>query len=457
MKKLLFICLTTLLFLKLGPAYAAISPTPVAGHSVLYSTSVDESFTWKLKLIENAQYSIEMSTGYAAGKSFDQVLALFEKKMQENPSLTIHLLITDVPIMSESQKTRIANLATTYYDRFFYRIDGFTPGIINKKLYTLENHMKFMVVDESYFLLGGSNLLDSDVNVTKEGLIGGALPKAYSDSDIVGKGPQAATLRNDFFQIYAMYDNDIDLTAATTEYRTPDSRFFTIPQEDRAFVLDFETSPKLVQDASIIARVSGPRYNYGAIGKALNLKILLATSSIDMGQLYFFPYDTLYNSIVIASGRGIKISLITNGAGPNAPGSTIMYAHASRNNYFPIMVGREYSTFDGIKAAKAQVLNPNIYEYNVKDVLYHNKVTVIDNNITFIGSYNYGIKSQVSDFEVSLEVHSPAFATQVKTKLIADRSLSRKVSKDEALNYYYSPLYKMADFTESIIFDGRVG
>jgi phosphatidylserine/phosphatidylglycerophosphate/cardiolipin synthase-like enzyme len=439
------------------PNIVPMSRTPVEGHSVLYSQSVDETLDWKLKLIENAQYSIEMSTGYASGTSFDRLLTLLEAKMGDTPELKVHLLITDVPTMSSRQKEWIKRIATTYPDRFFYRIDGFIPGVTDKKFYTFENHMKFMIVDESYFLLGGSNLLDSDVNVTKEGLIGGILPKAYADSDIVGRGPEATTLRKDFFQIYSIYEKGISLNDVKNEYRDENNRYFTISRDNRAFVEDFEYSPKLINDAAIIARVSGPRYKYESIGKAINSRIKKATQSIDMGQLYFFPYEALYDSIVAASDRGVSISLITNGLGSNAPGSTVMYAHGSRVNYFPVMVGEEFSVWDGIAASKAKVKNPNIYEYNVKDVLYHNKVTVIDDLITFVGSYNYGVKSQVADFEVSLEVHSPGFAGQVKNKLIEDRKQSKKITRTEAIDYYYNPLYKMADYTESIIFDGRVG
>ena len=80
------------------------------------------------------------------------------------------------------------------------------------------------------------------------------------------------------------------------------------------------------------------------------------------------------------------------------------------------------------------------FEYDVKDILYHKKVMVVDRRYTIIGSYNLGIRSDMSDYELVFLIDSEEVAETALKVLRRDLILSREVSPELARSWYFDPV-----------------
>jgi len=70
-----------------------------------------------------------------------------------------------------------------------------------------------------------------------------------------------------------------------------------------------------------------------------------------------------------------------------------------------------------------------IYRYEAG--FLHQKVLLIDDDLTSVGTANLDNRSFRLNFEVSLVVFDPDFAKQVETMLLADFAVSRRVIAGE--------------------------
>ena len=121
---------------------------------LLVSNVSDESFEWKKELIRNAESSIELSGNFAGGQPFQEVLALIETRMREKPNLRVHLILSrdllenpDIEKLRELAKS--PNFSYLITDRIYTPLP--TP-------HSEENHVKMLVVDGKYFVVGGSGI-----------------------------------------------------------------------------------------------------------------------------------------------------------------------------------------------------------------------------------------------------------------------------------------------------------
>lgn len=151
------------------------------------------SYSAKKALIASAKNSIEIIGSYAGGVHFQEVLDIIESKLEENTGLRVHILFC--PDMSTQEDfDRVASLKKRYPGFFEYCI---SPAKLSFSApHTRENHSKLIVVDEKYFVLGGTSIF-SRLNKEQASLkeeethltcAAGMLEKSVQDMDAVGRG-----------------------------------------------------------------------------------------------------------------------------------------------------------------------------------------------------------------------------------------------------------------------------
>ncbi len=438
-----------------------------SGHSVYVTKSTDDTTWWKLELLRNAKQTIEMSAGFAGGDIFLKVLAIFQEQLAKNPNIQIHLMISqNSGLLSDGEKSQLSDLAKRYPNNLHFQVNSPSGLMIQAKgVYTTENHMKIIIIDEKYFLLGGTNLIDNqshglvDQGYKPDRIQDAFLPRASRDMDVVISGSMAKVLREEFFQIYELFKSGKSLRDNAGPIYFTETRKTPVKEEGRAVLEAFERNPEVVKNANVYGLVSGPRFQNHLIGQLYDHYVSSAEYSIDLAHMYFFPIDKIYNHLVDAAKRNIRINVITNGVrlkSSAANASFATYVYINRVNYVPIIFGRTFNFWQKDDAKKAKQNDTKIYEFNVDYTLFHKKVMVVDNRYSMIGSYNLGKKSENSDFEVEVVIDSIEVADKILEVLENDKKLADTVTVNQAIDWHFSFFYNMMKAFESFFFDGII-
>jgi hypothetical protein len=391
-------------------------------HSVLVSEHGQESTFWKLELIKNAKQSIELSGSFCGGKAFRDGLESMRSEMKRNKVLKVHI-ISNPEFLHKEDIELAGTLKKQFPGRFNFLISDARTEYF-PRLQTVENHVKLLVVDEQYFVIGGSGFREAlnhkaDGTDKKDNIIRSfadkIFPRYWRDNDVVCRGALAKTLRLEFFKLYAKHAYRMKQDNALV------NRYFAIdPLREVAHVSAFETQQKKIDDVSMKVVVGSPKSSENAITREYCelLKKARPWEEVHIGNMLFNPAPALYKEIGEAVKRGVKVQVITNGIHSGTSKILHLFCWPNRLRYFPLM-----------KMAKNK--NFSIYEFHLPDGKYHSKTWVVGNK-SICGSYNWGEKSHKSDDEVAVVIESEKVARAIKAILRKDKDLSVKISENEA-------------------------
>lgn len=390
---------------------------------ILISQNVQESTAWKMKLIEHAQQSIELSGCFCGGKVFDACLKLIKERLSTHPKLQVRILSMS-DLVTASNRELIQMLKTEFPTQFHYletsRRIQFFPQIK-----TFENHEKILIVDEKYFVIGGSNLSDESNRTTTEvealthlSFVEWLIGAGMNDIDAVVSGPLARLVRLDFYRLWAkwktyqMFGEGSPLIPS--EYFKLDS-----PDSEPATIPEFDTHPRVIDNVKMFF-VSGETEDVERNMCAQTLQQLFdgAQQTIFIGNMVFNE-DKLIDHLHAATLRNVCVTVITNGNryGESSIGKRALGA-ANRCNY--PRLSKNGAIF---------------YEYDIPAEVYHKKVAVIDKEMTVIGSMNISTKSVACDDESMLVIDSKEVAQTMEKILAEDIAHSAKVPGEEIDTY----------------------
>lgn len=421
---------------------SAIAAPFVMGHDVLVARTPEETLLWKKELIKSANCSIEFFAGFTGGPLLEETLLLFEVELARKPELTVHFFVASCPLFGWADQRKVELFAQRYPGRFHYLIRGMSALRCGMGLVTSENHIKLLIVDEKYLVVGGTNLFHchSRSQVPKDlkwdGVVDHFNPKACMDMDMVIKGPIVSSLRTELFELWALYESCADLKDEC-RFEAEETRFFAVLPPEATVVQAFEENARVIRDVPVKAIVSGPRRSLGACSAEYARLVSEAQHSIDLMHMYISPVEEVHNSLIEASRRGVAITLITNGAGDACPMVTKAIGAYNRPNILPLLLGRKFRMNERAQAEASQALECTAYAYEVEDTLYHKKVMVLDDRISVIGSYNLGHKSHYGDYEIVVEVDSPELAQQIKQVMKQDIACAHLCSREELTEWYF--------------------
>ncbi|MEM1069000.1 MAG: phospholipase D-like domain-containing protein, partial [Planctomycetota bacterium] len=119
---------------------------------------------------------------------------------------------------------------------------------------------------------------------------------------------------------------------------------------------------------------------------------------------YFVPDEQLMSALQLAGLRGVDVRLLI----PENPDQKLVY----------------YSSFSYLE--EAEKAGVKVYRYQ-KGFL-HQKVMLVDDKFSSIGTVNFDNRSMRLNFEVTMLIGSESFAKEVETMLEADFENSRLAS-----------------------------
>lgn len=438
-----------------------------SGHDILVTENADETTEWKYELLRNAKCSIELSAGLSGGKVLQNMLAIIKDKLTTNPVIRVHVLVSDSIMLKDADRSELLSLSEAFPERFQALINANTGLIMQEgRVHTTENHIKLLIVDEKYFILGGTNSFENlcrgapPADNIAEDFLDGFLSPAVRDMDIVVSGSKMShKLRHEFYALFHHYQTGASMRNDAGPYMPSQTDYFPIRAEARTSIPLFDSHPCVVKNASLYAVISGPRHQLHMAGNLYASLIDKAQFSIELGQLYFFPVLSIQTALQNASQRGVMISLITNGLNKRLQLSTALiplYGYLNRSNYLPLIMGRHYAFWEYLQAKLDTPNSATVHEYDVQHALYHKKVMTVDQRYALIGSYNLGAKSENADFEVIAMIDSPEVALHIERVLIQDKTSSKRVAVSEATTWYFDPFYRLTRWAQSTFLDGIV-
>lgn len=401
-----------------------------------------KSLEWALELINASHQSIEISNTFLGGEVGLQILQAVEKRMASS-SIRVHLIFHPLYVDAKIKAT-LQRLATNYPKRFFYLFSSEIPST-HQEITSTGNHVKLMVFDEKYFIVGGTNFFDQGCTVGLEtpekeppsSIF--AICSAARDSDVVGQGEVALDLRNTFFQLYAFWEKyqSTKIFELTLDHLAHWNHYFPISKKMPIANIQAE---EMVEVTSM-KRVFGVPFDIpNKIATEYISLISQAKESLFLGNLYFHPHDELMEALISAVNRGVNMQAITNGSYDGVtPKITTCFAWANRMSYTPLFYGRYYYFWQYTDVYRSPLKKTKIYEYLVKDTIYHKKTMVIDDRYLVIGSFNLGLKSRIGDFELILVIDSPKVAKKMLEVYEIDKEHAKAITPEQANIWYFDP------------------
>jgi cardiolipin synthase len=132
--------------------------------------------------------------------------------------------------------------------------------------------------------------------------------------------------------------------------------------------------------------------------------ILSAKTRVWIASPYFVPDNAIINALQVAALKGVDVRIIL----PGRPDKRILYL----------------ASFSFIPPLLAV---PGITIYRYSPGFMHQKVMIIDNHTSIIGSANFDNRSFYLNFEMNLVIKNKNFTSRVEKMLLDDLGHSRQV------------------------------
>src|SRR5450830_14950 len=248
-------------------------------------------------------------------------------------------------------------------------------GWLNRFQVNFRNHRKVVVVDGLVGFVGGHNVGDEYL---------GAKPplSPWRDTHVQVSGPVVACLQESFAEDW-----------------------FWASRKLPPLIL-----PESYPDDGVLCQLlaSGPADSVETCSLFFVEAIHAARERVWITSPYFIPDEAVFAALRLAVLRGVDVRLLL----PSRPDHRIVYAASS---------------LYAIEAVRAGV---RVFRY--RPGFLHQKVVLVDSEISAIGSANMDNRSFRLNFEVMLLTVDEAFAQQVEHMLLDDFAQAHEVSQEES-------------------------
>jgi cardiolipin synthase len=248
-------------------------------------------------------------------------------------------------------------------------------GLFNRFQVNFRNHRKIVVVDGLLGFVGGHNVGDEYL---------GANPKLspWRDTHVKLSGPVVACLQESFAEDW-----------------------FWASRELPPLIL-----PDAYADNGVLCQVlaSGPADAQETCSLFFVEAIHAATRRVWITTPYFIPDEAVSAALRLAVLRGVDVRILL----PSRPDHKVVYAASS------------LFAFQAVKAG--------VRMFRYSPGFLHQKVVLVDHEISAIGSANMDNRSFRLNFEIMLLTVDEAFAQKVEAMLEADFALSREITVEDS-------------------------
>ncbi len=250
-----------------------------------------------------------------------------------------------------------------------------TQGSGNRFQLNFRNHRKIVVTDGEVGWVGGHNVGNEYLGHDKK------LPN-WRDTHVRIDGPAALSLQLSFLE---------DWYWATGEQ------------------IEVAWQAKRAEggNAHVLILPSGPADDLETCGLMYQQAIHAAKKRIWIASPYFVPDEGTIAALSLAVLRGADVRILI----PDIPDHKLVY----------------YSAF----AFLGPLLNQGMHVYRYLPGFIHEKVFLVDNTLSGVGTANLDNRSFRLNFEVTALIHDEAFAREMEAMFEADFAVSRRMTATE--------------------------
>ncbi|BBP80313.1 cardiolipin synthase [Pseudomonas gingeri] len=248
-------------------------------------------------------------------------------------------------------------------------------GWLNRFQVNFRNHRKVVVVDGLTGFVGGHNVGDE--------YLGSRPPLSpWRDTHVQVSGPVVACLQESFAEDW-----------------------FWASRQLPPLIL-----PDAYPDDGVLCQLlaSGPADPFETCSLFFVEAIHAARERVWITSPYFIPDEAVFAALRLAVLRGVDVRLLL----PSRPDHRIVYAASS------------LYAFEAVRAGV------RVFRYGPG--FLHQKVVLVDNEISAIGSANLDNRSFRLNFELMLLTVDEAFASEVENMLLKDFDLAREVTREDS-------------------------
>lgn len=420
----------------------------LTNNRVLATKDSAETTRWKLDLMRSAEHSIELSGSYCGGKPFQDALAIIEERLRAKPRLKVRIIAAG-SMLERADRSKLRQLEQTWPSRFHclttdMKFRAFTdPDSSLPLIHTVENHVKVLVVDEKYVVIGGSNLQtnlcgagDAFVKPSENASMQEKMLHWMGhtrDMDVVMEGPEIAkTFRWQFYrQVWGKW-----ATQMQNEKALKHGRYFPVTKRGTCQV--WEQAEARIFNKVPMKALASELGEPNSITSEIVDMLATAKKTIYVANLACSPQPKLHEALVNAAANGKRIIYFSNWPHDKAPSSKKLFPGNGRA-LLPIMIGSHDIPSDAtLDDLRSRMKDVTYFAYNVPNTMLHHKVWTTDERV-IIGSNNASWRSEYSDDEFAVSMTSPDLAKTVQETIKQDIiERSEKVQLSEVHSAYKS-------------------
>jgi phosphatidylserine/phosphatidylglycerophosphate/cardiolipin synthase-like enzyme len=425
-----------------NPLLNGVQASPLGVYSLndgFITADSAESLEFKLQLIEKAEQSIEIMPNYFSGEVMARVLKIIETRLENKPDLKVHIMASSLRIRTSEEWERFNELTKKFPGRFHVIFIPYMPTI-NPEPKIYDNHMKMVVVDEKYFVLGGTSLIDEfsgkgdekPLRAVNQNLLDRILAAGFRDHDLVGKGPLAKTLRLAFYRQYATWEYMLD-----REKEKFENHYFCLSKSGNMAQIDtIDSEKRLVCEAKMKLIISTPHSSEEKECTKEYQRIISKAKELEIGNLCFDPPKDILEALDQALDNGATIKILTNGIdGEEIPLQNYFMALPPRAHYRYLNKYQRDEEKKSLNNDSEQRRELDVFEYDVPDTSYHAKIlaakSIDDVEEGIIGSFNLSYRGDTGDDELIVVFENSDLVHQIQNVLETDRKLSRKITVEK--------------------------
>ena len=280
------------------PIAVNIKTLPADQTHILSTEHGSETIRWKYDLLWKAEQSIEFSPNYGGGYVLQLCLKIMSERLKVKENLQVHIVISN-NFLEDLDYSLFKEIKNKYPLRFHYLITSKQPCW--KYAGFSENHEKLLIVDEKYFVAGGSGIKASMVTrgdekptltTAKKTWDSYYVSPSFRDMDVVGCGALSKVLRTHFFDLF-------QTMAAQNTKQYPMNRYFKIDEALSCKFEKFESCSKVIRNVAIKVLFSNPNRGNeeNQITKAICKSLLSAKKAVTIAHMDFNlqrPLNKLY-------------------------------------------------------------------------------------------------------------------------------------------------------------------
>ena len=403
------------------------------------------SFLHRIALVRMARHSIELQT-YIYENDVTSRILMHEMKLAADRGIKIRILVDDHGLSSDTSDIMLLNyhpnIQVKVFNPYKYRskILKYPQFLFNISRLNYRMHNKLFIVDNSAVIIGGRNIASNYFDDSTQ--------LNFSDTDVLFIGKLAQDALDSFNEywnyhksipvdVFPNHNNpeelnilDKEITAKTVYYQQEKEMFnaaiklFIQGFNDKKFPIYWGSS-KLMADNP--EKTDGTGY-ISPIISALGGLWQETKKSVHISAAYFVPGKNGTKNLINGARKGIDINILTNSL--SSTDAKIVYSGWDRY--------RDELVLNGINVYEFRNEGYKVYNRHNSGASLHSKTIVVDDKISWIGSFNLDGRSAIYNTEVIAAFFNEDFAKLLREAMEKDMSeyISWKLYTENGKTYW---------------------